>query len=340
MTVDLTGVYFSRDIALYLGIEFDFTTSGVTSLAPGQYIVLAKNPTALATRYNLTGVTVVGPYTGVLDNGSCTMRLLDPTNEKINEIDYKDSDPWPGRADGDGATLEIINTLLSDNDPDNWRSSSEYGGTPGSAGIGPVNNIIINEVLAHADYPLYDSIELYNTTNAAVDISGWYLSDTSGDLKKYRIPNGTVLGPYEYRVFTEEQFGISTFSQATQPGDGDAQTQDFGATLFLNGSNWRKIALPLHGNRQHRDRIRLHEHQQGTIQGIGFDEDNVASYQSPVPTLRHDFLGYCKLTTHYSGSTLQTLHHSRRQFLHRRHELSGVCQRRYVESGHKLFQKC
>ncbi len=207
VTIDLTGVHFSSNVADGTGIEFDFSSSGVASLAPGQYIVVAKNPTALATRYNLTGVTVVGPYSGFLSNSNDTLYLYDAVNEKINEISYADADPWPQEADGIGATLEIINPLGNDNDPDNWRSSSEYGGSPGQGGMGPIENIVVNEVLTNTDPPLLDSIELYNTTNAAVNISGWYLSDSSGDLKKYRIPEGTVIGPYGYLVLTEEQFG-------------------------------------------------------------------------------------------------------------------------------------
>ena len=277
VTVDLTEVHFSRDLTDGTGIDFDFSNSGVSSLAPGQYIVLAKNPTALATRYNLAGVTVVGPYTGVLSNSADTIRLFDAVNETINEISYEDSDPWPGRADGKGFTLEIINPLGNDNDPSNWRSSSEYQGTPGHAGIGPINGVVVNEVLTHDDYPLYDSIELYNTTNAAVNISGWYLSDSSDDYKKYRFPDGTVLAPYEYRVFTEEQFGISVFSGDTQPGDGDAQSQDTGATLYLTGSTWRKIALPYTVTTNTVLEFDYMSTKQGNIQGIGLDEDDSAS---------------------------------------------------------------
>jgi hypothetical protein len=277
VTVDLTEVHFSSDPTDGTGIDFDFSNSSATSLAPGQYIVLAKNPTALATRYNLTGVTVVGPYTGVLSNSADTIRLFDAVNEKINEIHYQDSDPWPGRADGKGFTLEIINPLGNDNDPSNWRSSTEYQGTPGHAGMGTINGVVVNEVLTHDDYPLYDSIELYNTTSVAVNISGWYLSDSSDDYKKYRFPDGTVLAPYEYRVFTEEQFGISMFSGATQPGDGDAQTQDSGATLYLTGSTWRKLALPYTVTTNTVLEFDYMSTKEGNIQGIGLDEDNSAS---------------------------------------------------------------
>ncbi len=78
--------------------------------------------------------------------------------------------------------------------------------------------MIVNEVLSHADSPLSQAIELYNPTDTAVNISGWYISNTSDDYKKYRIADGTVLAQHQYLVVTEEQFG-SYFSLSSTAGD-------------------------------------------------------------------------------------------------------------------------
>ena len=43
--------------------------------------------------------------------------------------------------------------------------------------------------------------------SAPIDIGGWYLSDSNSDLKKYRIPDGTVLAAHEYRVWDDDDFG-------------------------------------------------------------------------------------------------------------------------------------
>ena len=93
-------------------------------------------------------------------------------------------------------------------DGTHWRSSREFYGTPAAAGTGAIQTVVVNEVLAHTDLPLLDSIELYNATDAAIDIGGWYLSDTNADYQKYRIPDGTVLAAHEYRVFDEDDFGL------------------------------------------------------------------------------------------------------------------------------------
>ncbi|MDP6379813.1 MAG: lamin tail domain-containing protein, partial [Phycisphaerae bacterium] len=93
--------------------------------------------------------------------------------------------------------------------PQQWRSSTEYGGTPGAAGMGPYTDIVINEVLTHTDLPLVDSIELYNTTASPIDISGWCLSDSSDNYKKFQIPAATSIAAFSYLVFDEANFGGS-----------------------------------------------------------------------------------------------------------------------------------
>ena len=45
-----------------------------------------------------------------------------------------------------------------------------------------------------------DYIELHNTTGEAIDLSGWYLSDTPGLPLLWRIPDGFVLQPGECRI--------------------------------------------------------------------------------------------------------------------------------------------
>ncbi len=203
-TIDLT------DVQLTLGyqVAFDFAGNAVTTLAPGGYVLIAEDREALISRYG-SGIAaqIAGEFSGELSHDSERICLRDFLDQTIVDFTYSDSDAWPGRADGNGSSLEFINIAGDYNDPDNWRSSSEYMGSPGSAGVGPIVNVVVNEVLSHADSPLSDSIELYNTTDAAIDISGWYISDSNDDYKKYPFSNGTILGPYGYLVITEEQFG-------------------------------------------------------------------------------------------------------------------------------------
>ncbi|MBL9139503.1 MAG: lamin tail domain-containing protein, partial [Verrucomicrobiales bacterium] len=72
----------------------------------------------------------------------------------------------------------------------------------------PLNGPVINEVLTHADPPLEDAIELFNPTSAAIDMGGWYLSHSRHDPRQYRFSAGTIIGPGEYRVVYQAQFGV------------------------------------------------------------------------------------------------------------------------------------
>jgi hypothetical protein len=115
------------------------------------------------------------------------------------------------------------------NDGANWRNSVSYGGSPGTAGLAQAPGIVINEVLTHTDPPLYDSIELYNPTASAINIGGWYLSDSDARFKKYRIPTGTTLAAGGYISFNEaNHFNTS----------GGANTNDFGLDAAHGDDVW------------------------------------------------------------------------------------------------------
>jgi hypothetical protein len=165
---------------------------------------------------------VLGQWTGGLDNGGERLVLGDGLGQTLLTVDYDDVEPWPIRADGSGGSLVLIdeNTTPSDqfSKPYRWRGSTEFGGSPGQEST-PTIGVIVNEVLANTDPPATrsDSVELVNVTNEALDISGWFLSDASSSLRKYRIPDGTVLGPGELIVFDEGDFNPTPLT----PGPND-----------------------------------------------------------------------------------------------------------------------
>ncbi|MBN2474242.1 MAG: lamin tail domain-containing protein [Pirellulales bacterium] len=220
-TIDLTGAEFT------FGIEFDFDDADVLTLAPGEYVVVVANEAAFAQRYDTAGMLIAGQYTGTLDNGGERVMLMDWTGERIHSFEYNDSGNWPGRADGGGSSLELIDpaavphtrperpTYLEDGD--HWRSSAEYGGSPGTAGSGPVGDVVVNEVLSHTDPPLTDTIELHNTTGNPIDVGGWYLSDSNGNYLKFRVPDGTTIAADGYIVFDEDDFNPTPLT----PGPND-----------------------------------------------------------------------------------------------------------------------
>ena len=73
--------------------------------------------------------------------------------------------------------------------------------------VSPNNAIVINEVMASNGATAMDEndqyedwIELYNTGTNAVDLQGWYLSDTPFEPTKWQFPGGTLLAPGDYMI--------------------------------------------------------------------------------------------------------------------------------------------
>jgi len=102
---------------------------------------------------------------------------------------------------------------------DSWRASVYRNGSPGWDDSGILPNpgaIVINEVMSHSNEGP-DWIELYNTTEDAINIGGWYLSDNNNEepnLMKYRIANNTIINGNDYLVFYQD----TDFNNPSDPG--------------------------------------------------------------------------------------------------------------------------
>lgn len=78
------------------------------------------------------------------------------------------------------------------------------------------SEVVINEVMPshsiHSDQvgETGDWIELYNNSNNAIDLSGYYLSDNSNKLKKWKFPNGTAIGSQEYLIVWADEDTLQT----------------------------------------------------------------------------------------------------------------------------------
>ena len=114
------------------GISYAFGEG--TDIAPDDYLVVAKDPNLLQTLYDhlAVGTTLVGPYSGRLDDHSERTLLsyplgeLDPNGQACvrmitaDEVTYYDGGEWPIWADGRGTSLELRDPH-SDNDlPGAW----------------------------------------------------------------------------------------------------------------------------------------------------------------------------------------------------------------------------
>jgi hypothetical protein len=77
--------------------------------------------------------------------------------------------------------------------------------TPAESNYLPIPNAVVSEALTHTDAPLEDTIEIQNPGAAPLNIGGWFLSDSQGNLQKFRIPDGTTVPAEGFRVFYQSQ---------------------------------------------------------------------------------------------------------------------------------------
>ena len=250
--LEVTNVHPTADINLagmrfVTGVEFEFPS---VTLSPGESAVVVEDAAAFQVRYG-NDVNVLGQWSGGLSNGGERLVLLDGTSEVMLDFEFSDNSPWSNRADGAGATLELVDinsTPVEENGKwYRWQGSVDFGGSPGGVGVA-APQVLISEVNSNTDMfaDLSDSIELYNPTTSSIDISGWFLSDGAGDLQKFQIPNGTILSPGGYVVFDESHFNsepeaANSFALSGTQGDevyltiGDGQG---GVAQFVDSVNF------------------------------------------------------------------------------------------------------
>jgi hypothetical protein len=107
------------------------------TLGSGQYFVVVGNFALFRVQYS--GVTNVNPNdfdpngTGwALSNAGEVVRLFDASGALHDSVAYNDGGAWPGSADGNGPSLELLHPSLDNNLPTSWDPSTVDWGTPGA----------------------------------------------------------------------------------------------------------------------------------------------------------------------------------------------------------------
>ena len=174
------------------GIDFTFP-DGSAVIPAGGRVVLVRNPLAFQERYG-AAIAIAGTYSGELADGGERITLTTGIGQTIESFTYKDG--WYAQTDGDGFALVANDPDAADgvlSTKDGWRSGQPVNGNPGGPDAGLLNNsIVINELMPTATVG-GNWIEFKNTTDAAIDIGGWYLSDDSTNRQKYTIAAGTIV---------------------------------------------------------------------------------------------------------------------------------------------------
>jgi hypothetical protein len=210
-------------------VEFTFPEN--TIVQGNSFLVVAPVPADVESAYGISGV--VGGFTNNLPNEGGTLRLRKRSGGIVLEVNYTDQPPWPVAADGAGHSMILARPSYGENNPQAWAASAFKGGSPGSADplpAGLLENLVINEILAHTDLPLVDYVELFNHSSLPVNLSGCWLSDDPAT-NKFRIPDGTTLGARGFAVFDQAQLGFSLGSD--------------GETVYLVNPNQTRVIAAL-----------------------------------------------------------------------------------------------
>jgi hypothetical protein len=148
-TLNLTGMEFN------LGITFDFATSSIKVLAPGERVILAGNAAAFTFRYG-SGLPLAGAFGGDLANGGEQLRLIGSTGSNLRLFTHDDVAPWPTSPDGGGFALVLKDPMSDPNHGQgpNWRASHALGGRPGETdALDPATWRALNFSTADLDDP-------------------------------------------------------------------------------------------------------------------------------------------------------------------------------------------
>ena len=98
-------------------------------------------------------------------------------------------------------------------------------------------SVVINEIMASNTTTIADNagefddwIELYNTSNITVDLSGWFISDKADNLTKYDLPSGTTIDANDYLIIWADEDS----SQGPVPVHANFKLSSGGETLILS----------------------------------------------------------------------------------------------------------
>ena len=229
-TVNLFGMKFTS------GITYSFP-EGAT-IASGQFKVIARNAAQFAAKYPAVALLGAWGAGSSLSNSGDTLTLSDAANRTVFSVTWLDSAPWPITPDGSGPSLVPVNAnaIASPNNANNWRASTNAGGSPGADDPAPPTPaIFINEVLANSTQPGGDRIELFNPNAAAVDVSDWWLSDDIATPKKYRFPAGSIIASGGFLLLVEADLNVGAIPFSFSANGDEAVLSSGDVTGALTG---------------------------------------------------------------------------------------------------------
>ena len=224
------------------GIDFNFTNSNVTELAPGERVLVVQSLAGFTQRY---GNGFVDQIAGEFANntslsGSGERLVLSGFEGTISDLTYDNRAPWPRSPDGDGPSLVFISgeQALADN----WRPSVRANGSPGTGDAIPFTGDFAADndndgLSAFVEYALGtdDNVSNREVIEGDIDSRGRYtlnysrnlaaddaevILQVSTDLRNWTLPNDSL----EAQSEIHNGDGTATFRLRTpEPVDGTSR---------------------------------------------------------------------------------------------------------------------
>jgi hypothetical protein len=242
--VDLTGWKLEEGI--------DYTFEPGTAIAAGQYLVVARDPVALAS--NHPSIDIVGPYARSLSNKGEPIRLTDSSGNPADEVRYYDGGRWPEFADGRGSSLELRDPDADNSVAEAWAPSDEsgkstwrtyaYTNTATASAVGPDGqwHETVLGLLTAGEILLDDISVIENPGGGAVEFvqNGSFESDTVGTMPdKWRI-----IGTHRHsEVIVDPDNGANKVLRLVATGPTEtmhnhAETTHAGGETVVNGRDY------------------------------------------------------------------------------------------------------
>jgi len=176
-------------------------------------------------------------YKGSLSNKGKHLKIISSSGKLIDEVNC--SSGWFAGDNKTKQTMERINPLISGNNPSNWQTSKIPGGTPKAKNsnlsksysqkitsdensrtqlkekenklLTYPKGIVFSEILPSPKGPDSENewIEIYNSNNFDVNLSGWKIKDTIGKTTTYTFPPNSKILAKQYLVLKRPETKIT-----------------------------------------------------------------------------------------------------------------------------------
>ncbi len=216
---------------------YNYTFAPGQVLAPGAYLVVAKDPSYVRALYGLSAEQVVGlrgdaslderEAFGTLSNRGERLRLVDHLGRTIDEVTYFDGGEWPAAADGGGSSIELIDPLQDNSVASAWAPSDESAAAPWTEFDYEIENVVLTGPgLIEAE------LHLFFLDDGECLIDG--VSITAGEPAVEYIENGSFeVDTRPWRIMGNH---IESFRTTEEASDGNASLR-----LIATGAGNNKV---------------------------------------------------------------------------------------------------